>query len=663
MSEYLGFMILGTGAGAIIAMMAVSLLVTQQGAATVNFSLGATMTWTAHLYADLRDGFYTVPLPLLPARIDLGGDVGLFWGLVLSLGTAAVLALLLFRLVFRPLYDAPSLSTIVAGIGVIITLTALVEIRFADAAGIRVGAILPNDPVSVPGGLSMPSDGLWLTGIVVVISASLWAISRFTNIGLMVRAASQNEKGLTLLGFSARRIAEMSYVTATVLASLVGVLAAPMLQLTSVTYTFAFLIPALGAALVARFRLISVALLVAFAIGMVQSSFIKAQIDFAWWPRSGAREGFPFLIIIGAMWLMGDALPSRGSITSWRLSRVPQSKLTALNVGIPIAAALIGIYFFGPLWRTAIISTTVAIVFALSFVVLTGFAGQTTLAQMAIAGMAGFSLSRFATQLEIPFPIAPILAALFAMVVGVLVGLPALRVRGTNLAIVTLGGSVAITEFFFKNPDFIGGLDSGGAQIPNPAIGSFDFGLVLGDNSSRPIFAVFLVTVATLLALAVGNLRRSATGRRLLAVRGNERAALAAGISAFRMKLTAYAISSFIAGIGGSLIAYRFGRVSDASFGVVASLAALAVAYLGGISSVSGAVTAGLVAGSGVAFFALTEALPSFGAWETFIGGFFLVLTAVLNPEGIAGGIQQEIAHRKAKRAEQEAAAEVAAAA
>ncbi len=652
MMEYLGFLILGTGAGAIIAAMSLSLLITQQGAATVNLSLGATMTWTAHLYADLRDGFYTLPFPVLPDRIDLGGDVGLATALVLSLGTAALMAVLLFRLVFRPLYDAPTLSTIVAGIGIIIMFTALVELRFADAAGIRVDSILPNDPVSVPGGLGMPSDGLWLAAIVVVVAIGLWALSRYSRVGLMVRAASQNEKGLSLLGLSAKRIAEASYVFSTLLASLVGILAAPMLQLTSVTYTFTFLIPALGAAVMARFRSIGLALFVAFAIGMIQSTFIKAQIDLAWWPRSGAREGFPFLVIIVAMWLRGDSLPDRGAVSSWRLSRVPQAKVTPLSIGIPIAAALVGLYLLGPLWRTATISTTIAIVFALSFVVLTGFAGQTSLAQMAIAGMAGFSLSRIATDLGVPFPAAPLLAALIATAAGVLVGFPALRVRGTNLAIVTLGGSVAITEFFFKNPDFIGGLDSGGARVPNPSIGSFDFGLVLGDESSRPIFGVFLVIVAALLALAVANLRRGAIGRRLLAVRGNERAALASGISVFKVKLAAYAISSFIAGIGGCLIAYRFGRVSDASFGVVASLAALAVAYLGGISSVSGAVTAGLVAASGVAFFGLTELLPSFGAWETFIGGFFLVLTAVLNPEGIAGGIQQEVAHKRARRLE-----------
>ena len=126
----------------------------------------------------------------------------------------------------------------------------------------------------------------------------------------------------------------------------------------------------------------------------------------------------------------------------------------------------------------------------------------------------------------------------------------------------------------------------------------------------------------------------------MLATRSNERAASAVGISVSRVKLQVFATSSFIAGIGGCLIAYRFGSVSDASFGTVASLTALAIAYLGGITCVSGAVASGITAASGVAFYGMAQLTGSLGRWEAFIGGVLLILTAVLNPEGIAGGIR-----------------------
>ena len=639
MADYIGYLATGVGAGAIIAAMALGLLLCQQGASVVNFSIGATMTWVAHVYADLRRGAYVFPFPGLPDRYHFdGGDVGFWWALVLSLLTAAIVGWLLFNLVFRPLHSAPSISTIVANIGIIIVFSSLIARRFEGGSGIRVDPILPNDRVTVINDFAVPQDGFWVAGIVILLGAAAWATYRFTRIGLLTRAAATSEKGVILLGHSPIRLAQGSYILATVVTGFVAIMASPYLQLDANVYTFSFLIPALGAALVGRFRYVGVAVATGFAIGMVQATFIKLQVDFDWWPRHGAREGLPFLIIIAAMWLMGESLPTRGTVETWRLPSVPMSKLTPLNVGLPIALALIGLLAFGPLWRAAIMTSTIAAVFALSFVVVTGFGGQTTLAQMAIAGIAGFSLSNLATDVGIPFPIAPLLASLIAAVAGVLVGVPALRVRGTNLAIVTLGGSVAITEFVFKNPDFVGDIASGGAQVPNPSIFGWDFGLVLGTKSSRPIFGVFLVCVATLLALIVSNIRRSATGRRLLAARSNERAAMASGVSVSRVKLQAYAVSSFIAGVGGCLIAYRFGRVSDASFGVLASLVALAVAYLGGITSVSGAVTAGVLAASGVAFYGMGELIGGLGTWEQLIGGVLLILTAVLNPRGRVDG-------------------------
>jgi ABC-type branched-subunit amino acid transport system permease subunit len=318
---------------------------------------------------------------------------------------------------------------------------------------------------------------------------------------------------------------------------------------------------------------------------------------------------------------------------------------------IPTGLAVLGLFAFGPLWRAALMTTVIASVFALSLVVLTGFGGQTSLAQMAFAGVAGFSLSKLATQYDIPFPIAPLLAAFGAMIFGLIVGIPALRVRGTNLAIITLAGGVTIAEFVFKNPAFIGDIASGGAKVPNPKLGPWDFGLVFGNKVSRPIFGVFLVVILILLCIAVANIRRSGSGRVMLAVRGNERAASAIGINVVRVKMTMFGFSSFIAGVGGTLVAYRFGSVSDLSYGVMASLTALSVAYLGGITSVSGAVTAGITATAGVAFYGMNQIIGGMGRWEPFIGGTLLIFTAVQNPEGIAGAIRAGAAQARTKKA------------
>lgn len=646
MSDYVFFLLLGAAAGAIIAGFGLGLLITHQGSGVVNFAFGAMATWAGYVYADLRRGAYPFPIPGLPERYHFADDVGFWPAILLALGTAVVVSLAVHFFVFRPLANAPALANIVASIGLVIVIISLIEQRFADNAGLRVGPILPREPVTIMQDVTVPRDGLWLAALVIAIAAVLWIGQRFTRLGLIIRAAAENEKGAVLLGYSPALLAAGSFVGASVLGAFIVIMASPMIQLSSTVFTFGFLIPALGAAMVGRFRSIWPTVITGLAIGMVQSSFTKLQGDISWFPQYGARDGLPFIIIIGAMILLGERLPDRSAVSTWRLPAVPAAKVNVFSVVLPVIVALAGLVLLGPLWRGAIMTSLIGIVLALSLVVLTGFGGQTSLAQMAFAGVAGFTLSKLAIEWNVPFPIAPIAASLVAMVFGVIVGLPALRVRGTNLAIVTLAGGVAITEFIFKNPKYVGDASTGGAQVPNPQLFGWDLGLILGEQASRPIFGVFVLAVASTLALAVANIRRSSSGRRMLAARSNERAASAAGIDVARVKLQVFAVSSFIAGLGGCLIAYRFGSVSESSFGTIASITVLAVAYLGGITCVSGAVTAGLLATSGVVFYALTQATGSIGQWEVLIGGVLLIVMAVMNPEGIAGGLRARFAGR-----------------
>lgn len=651
MTDYLFYLLLGTGAGAIIAAFGLGLVITYQGSGVVNFAHGAMATWVAYVYADLRNGSYPFPVPGLPGRYHFGGslagDVGFRWAMLLALATAAVMGALVYALVFRPLRRAPALAKVVASVGLVIVFTSLVERRFSDKTTIRVDSILPREPISLTDELTVPRDGLWLALIVIAIGLALWAMSRYTRVGLVTRAAAENEKGAVLLGYSPDRLAALSFVIASLVTGFVAVLAAPMIQLSSGVYTFGFLIPALGAALLGTFRHVGPTVATGLAIGMVQSTFTKLQGDISWFPDYGAREGLPFLVIIVAMMLLGERLPERGTVDMWRLPAVPAAGASAFSVALPVVLAVAGLLVLGPLWRGAIMTSVIATVMALSFVILTGFAGQTSLAQMAFAGIAGFALSKLAMQWDVPFPLAPLLAAGIATAFGVVLGLPALRLRGTNLAIVTLAGGVAITEFVFKNPKYVGDASTGGAQIPNPDLFGWDLGLVLGSKSSRPVFGIFLVVVATVLCLVVVNLRGSATGRRILAIRSNERAAAAIGIRVARVKMLAFAMSAFVAGAAGCLVAYRFGAVSDVSYGIVASLTALAIAYLGGITSVSGAVTAGIMATAGIAFFGMGEVIGSLGTWEALIGGVLLIFTAIQNPEGIAGAVRSKVAARR----------------
>jgi ABC-type branched-subunit amino acid transport system permease subunit len=140
-----------------------------------------------------------------------------------------------------------------------------------------------------------------------------------------------------------------------------------------------------------------------------------------------------------------------------------------------------------------------------------------------------------------------------------------------------------------------------------------------------------------LVGYGVARLRNSSTGRMLIAVRSNERAAAASGIAVARAKLLAFALSSFIAGLGGGLLAYQQGTVSPASFAVFESLGLIAIAYVAGIGRISGAVVAGIMFASTGLFVSAVDEYVGIGRYATLVVGIALAVTAIKNPKGVAG--------------------------
>jgi len=301
MTDYLFYLLLGSGAGAIIAALGLGMVVTYQGSGVVNFAAGSMAMWGTYVYAELRNGAYVFPIPGLPDRYHFGEDVGFRWAMILALLTAALLGLVVYALVFKPLRQAPALAKVVASVGLIIVFITLVEKRFEGLTAMRVAPILPREPVTITGNLTVPRDGLWLLAVVVALAGALWMASKFLRIGLATRASAENEKGAVLLGYSPDFLASLGWVVSTVVATFVAILAAPQVQLNPTIFTLAFLIPALGSALIGKFQNYWPTLITGVLIGMGQSICTKLQNEISWFPEYGAREGIPFLVIIVTM--------------------------------------------------------------------------------------------------------------------------------------------------------------------------------------------------------------------------------------------------------------------------------------------------------------------------------------------------------------------------
>ena len=296
---------------------------------------------------------------------------------------------------------------------------------------------------------------------------------------------------------------------------------------------------------------------------------------------------------------------------------------------------LIGLFTLDSSWRQGLIVSMVTALIALSIVLLTGYVGQISLMPLALAGISAFAMIKLTVSFHVPFPIAPLLAALVATAFGLVIGLPAVRVRGINLAIATLAAATAVEELVLKWSWFSGGL--GGASVPRPRLFGVDLGIG-GDRIRLPPARV-RGAVPGRAGGHVGRGGQPPPRRHRPAVAGGPRQR-AGRVEHERRRPPHEAdrvrvCRASSAGLGGTLLAYEYDTLSVNSFTVFASLALVATTYLGGIASIAGAMVAGLVADGGV----LTALIGSKSSAATYaVNGLMLMVIAVVYPDGLIAG-------------------------
>jgi branched-chain amino acid transport system permease protein len=640
MSQIILFVLLGLGPGALVAGLALGVVLNFRGSGVINLAVGAIAMFAAFVFYGLRTGGY-----LFLSQIHVSHPMGTAPAFVVTLVVCALLGVAIDLGALWPLRHASPLAKLVASLGVFLVLQAAVVMRFGDG-GQAPPLVLPSSQTVHLFGVDVPADRFMMAGIVVVATGVLAALYRWTRFGLATRAASENETVALTSGLSPSRLSMVNTALTCVLAGSLGVIVAPLSQLDSVTIALA-VVPALAAALVARFTSFGIALLAGLVMGVIQSVLLYLQAQ-TWFPTTGGGVPLPgvadlvyFLIIVLAMFWRGASLPQRGAIAERRLPAAPAARRvvapTVLFAALGVGAFLVFPYDF----RQALINTLIGALVCLSYVVITGFVGQISLVQVALGGVCAFVVSKLSMQAGIGFPWGWLIGALIATLFGLVTAVSALRVRGVNLAVVTIAAAVAIERFGFENPSW--GAGPGGSLVTSPHLGGLDLGpdASFGDGKlPSPVFGFVCLAVVLVVALLVATLRRSILGQQMLAVRSNERAAAAGGISVRNVKLVAFGISSLIAGLAGGLYAYNFGSVTAARFGIVAALAFIAFAYLGGITTVTGALLGGMFVTEGLGFHAIEKWTGLSPNWELMFGGVALLLTVVTHPDGVASVLQ-----------------------
>lgn len=628
--------------------MALGLVLTWRASRVVNFAHAAMGTYIAYAYFEFRDkGDLVLPILGLPDRVHLLPTPTLAAALVVALVLGALVGLAVYGLVFRPLRTAPPLARVVASLGVYLYFQEITRLRFPTAGATAVTRlpVLPEHTVKVLG-TGVSANRLLLAVLVLVVTAVLVIVFHTTRFGLATRAAAGSEKAAVLAGISPDRVAAVNWMIASALAGFAVILIEPIAGLDPAA-TSLLVVPALAAALLGGLSSFVATAAAGLAIGMVQSLVLGYAVrpDTNWipeWvPTTGLQQAVPVLVVLLVLAGRGDPLPTRASAAEDRLPSSPEPRRVAFWTTVLTIAAAVGLFTFGASNRQALIVSLIAAVLSLSVVVVTGYVGQISLAQLAFAGVAGFTAIALADK-GWPFPLVMVGGVLLATLVGTLVGLPATRVRGMSLAVATMAAAVAIEALVLGSSALSGGI--GGRSAPRPYLFGIDVGIsARGADNFRPAFGLVALGALAVSAVVVSNLRRNRTGLRWLAVRANERAAAAAGIDVARVKLGAFALSSALAGLAGVLMAFSTSTLSTSSFLVIGALVAVALTYLAGITSVSGAIVAGLLAQAGL----LTALGGGSGGtadrYSFIISGIALVVVAVVAPEGITGVIRRQI--------------------
>ena len=606
--EPIRFALLGLGAGAAYALISQGLVLIYRGAGIVNFAQGAIGMTGAFLYFDLHD-VHGWPMAL---------------AFLVSICVSAAIGASVHGFVMRPLAQASPVVRLISTLAVLVLLLSLVR-RFNNLGSLH--PVLPAGSIAVLPNARVGTDRLILLAIAVAVTIVLTLIYQRTRFGLATSAVSENARSAGTLGINPNVIATVNWAVASALAAFGTTLIASLGVAFDPAGLSLLIIPALAAALAGGFRSFPLALVGALSIGVAQSE-IGRYISAPGWAEAG-----PFAVIIVVLVLRGRPLPIRGELSA-RMPGLGSGRTThPVTVVAAVALGLAAVSLFSLSWVDAVTTTALAAILIVSLVVVTGLTGQLSLAQYALAGMGAWATAVLVARHGFSFEFAAPVGVAFTMLIGMAIGLTALRSRGVNLAIATLGFALVIEKVVLLNPSYTGG--QAGLQVGNLSI----FGVKFDAFDHPRRFAALVVLTLAVLIWLIATLRRSAAGRRLIAVRANERAAASVGVNILAAKVYAFALSSAIAAIAGILMAFEYPTAVLDGFTTFNSISAVMQAVVGGVGHVSGApigatlqpgsvgdrITGTIISGDSGMF-----VLQLFGA----LGALYIL---VRHPDGLAG--------------------------
>ncbi len=569
-------------------------------------AVGLILVYRSNRVVNLAYGEIGAFAAALLARMVINWNVPFGVALATALAVGALIGAAMEASIVRRLARAPRVIVMVATLGAA-QLVLLAQLRLPDLE--RFDRFpTPFRSTWTLGEVVVRSEHLLIMIVVPITTLALaWFLTR-TRPGTAIRATAVNPDAARLAAIPVRRLSTTVWALAGGLAALTAILIAPSRGSTAATTVAlgpSLLVRALAPALIGRMRSLPIALVAGMLIGVVEAVlFFNGQSD------PGRIDALLFVVIVGAVFIVGRSeradrspwryaprsrpLPAALADAAW-IRRLPPLAVSAALVVAIALPHLIDRPSRHALWAKIALYSLVG----LSLTVLSGWTGQLSLGQFALVGwsamvtaslIAGMSVRVGDTRFDLrplPFEIAVPVAAASTVLIALLIGSPALRIRGLLLAVTTLAFAVMAQTWLLERP-FL----TGGRSIV--FVGRPRFGDAVSLESTRAYY--YLCLGALVLGIVIlRRVQNSGVGRTFRAVRDNEQAAAAFTISPTRTKLVAFALSGAYAGLAGALLASLLGQIEpDRIFTPDESLRVVAIAVIGGLASITGAVLGAL---------------------------------------------------------------------
>ncbi|MFZ2175900.1 MAG: branched-chain amino acid ABC transporter permease/ATP-binding protein [Rhodococcus sp. (in: high G+C Gram-positive bacteria)] len=552
--DIVSFVIIGLVAGSIYGLAAVGLVLTYKTSGVFNLGHGALAALAAY-------SFY-----VLNVQLELSWPIAAFVT-VCVVGPAVGL---LLELLARRLQGAALPLQIAGVVGILLVVQAGTLLIFGAQEMRRVPSFLPKGRIEV-GGTFIQYDDVLTFVIAVVATAGLWAFLRWTRTGIAMKAVVQNPELLELVGHSATRVRRWAWILGTVMASLSGVLLAPIMPLDPVQLTL-LVVAAYAAAAIGTFSNLPGTFAGGLVVGVLAALSTR-------WLTNGILASLPAALPFAILFVVLLFFPKKylADKTAVRIHPRPTWKapvrLQAMG-GALVVAFLVTVPLFAGIH---LVDWTVAVAMILVFgslSLLVHTSGQVSLAQIGFMAVGAATFSHLLQGTGMSWPVALLLAGAVAVPIGAVLAVPAIRLGGLYLAIATFGFGIFLQQMFYTQ-DFMFGAASSGLEVRRPDTTIVDFASDTGYYYL--VLAIAVVSVAVVFTLERGRL-----GRLLTYIKQSPRAAEANGVPAAVTRVLIFCITAFLAAIGGALAASAQQSISADSYAPIISLTVFVIIVLNG---------------------------------------------------------------------------------